>query len=283
MPDPHRPVLTPAGLKHPRVQEFLAIKRRRASRGLAGPMTLEGTWMIGQALAAGVRLHAIFVCPALLDTAEGLAFTKTAVVLGAEGYEVSQRVLCRLAGRDRPDGIAALGQAPMRVLGDIRVGSRTRVAIADGWDLPGNLGTLIRCADGAGASGVLVVEPGFGLSHPLVVRASMAAALTMPVVAVGRSAARRWLGEHAFRIVAADPAGGRSYRHISYRGPLAIVIGSERRGLAHEWLAAADIIAAIPMLGSCDSLNAAVAGALLLYEVLAQDSLIPDGADPEGL
>jgi RNA methyltransferase, TrmH family len=275
MPDPHRPVLTPAGLKHPRVREFLAVKRRPASRGLPHAVTLEGTWMIRQALAAGVRLQAVFVCPALLQAAEGLALASQAVGLGAEGYQVSERVLARLADRDGPDGIAALGQARRRTLGDIRVGRRTRVMIADGWDLPGNLGTLIRCADAAGASGVLVVEQGFGLSHPLVLKASMGAALAMPVVAVGRPAARRWLREHGFRIVAADPAGRRPYRDVDYRGPLAIVIGSERRGLAREWLAAADSIAAIPMLGSCDSLNAAVAGALLLYEALAHDSHEP--------
>lgn len=281
MPEPHRPVLIPASLKHPRVREYLAVKRRPASRGLAGPVTLEGKWMIEQALAAGVKLQAVFVCLALLQTAEGLVLARQAVSLGAEGYEVSEKVLSRLADREHPDGIAALGRVRPRTLADIRAGRRTRVVVADGWDLPGNLGTLIRCADGAGASGVLVVEPGFGLNHPLVVRASMGAALTMPVVAVGGPAARQWLREHGFRIVAAHPAGRRSYRRVDYRGPLAIVVGSERRGLAQEWLAAADSIAAIPMLGSCDSLNAAVAGALLLYEVLAQDSLNPDNADPE--
>lgn len=222
-----------------------------------------------------MKLQAVFVCPALLQGAEGLALARKAVGLGAEGYRVSQRVLCRLADRDGPDGIAALGQARRPTLGDIRVGRRTRVMIADGWDLPGNLGTLIRCADGAGASGVLVVEQGFGLSHPLVLKASMGAVLAMPVVAIGRPSARRWLRERGFRIVAADPAASRSYRHVDYRGPLAIVVGSERRGLAREWLAAADSIAAIPMLGTCDSLNAAVAGALLLYEALAHDSPEP--------
>ena len=271
MPEPYRPALTPAGLKHPRVREFLAAKRRPASGSLPGTVALEGTWMLRQALMAGVRPQAVFVCPALLRAAEGLALADKAAGLGAEGYEVSERVLCRLADRDGPDGIAALGQARRRTLGDISVGPRTRVMIADGWDLPGNLGTLIRCADGAGASGVLVVGPGFGLSHPLVLKASMGAALAMPVVAVGRPAARRWLRERGFRIVAADPAGRRSYRDIDYHGPLAIVVGSERRGLAREWLAAADSIAAIPMLGTSDSLNAALAGALLLYEALAQD------------
>jgi RNA methyltransferase, TrmH family len=265
MPE-HRPALIPAGLQHPRVREFLAVKRRTADSGL---VTLEGTWMITRALAAGVRLQAVFVCPALLQEPEALALASRAAGWKAEGYQVSARVLSRLT--DRPDGIAALGHARARTLGDIRVGSGTRVMIADGWDLPGNLGTLIRCADGAGASAVLVVEQGFGLSHPLVVRASMGAALTMPVVAVSRPATTQWLRTSGFRIVAADPGGSCSYRDIDYRGPLAIVVGSERRGLGREWLAAADSVAAIPMLGSCDSLNAAVAGALLLYQALAQE------------
>jgi TrmH family RNA methyltransferase len=262
-------------LKHPRVREFLAIKRRRASNGVAGALALEGTWMIRQALAARVRLQAVFVCPALLQGAEGQALARQALGLGAEGYEVSERVLSRLADRDGPDGIAALGLAQPRTLGDIRVGRRTRVMVADDWDLPGNLGTLIRCADGAGASGVLVAGLAFGLSHPLVLKASMGAALAMPVIAVDRPQAMRWLRERGFRILAADPAGGRSYRDVDYSGPLAIVVGSERRGLAREWLAAADSIAAIPMLGSSDSLNAAIAGALLLYEALAQDGHEP--------
>jgi TrmH family RNA methyltransferase len=260
------------------VREFLAVKRHPASRNSSGSVTFEGTWMVGQALAAGLKLQAVFVGP---QSAEGMALASKAVGMGARGYAVSEKVLSRLTGqdgrdgRDGRDGIAAIGQPPRRTLSDIRVGSRTRVVIADGWDLPGNLGTLIRCADAAGASGVLVVEQGFRLSHPLVVRASMGSALAMPVVAANRPEARRWLREHGFRIVAADPAGSRSYRDVDYRGPLAIVVGSERRGLPAEWLAAADSIAAIPMLGTCDSLNAAVAGALLLYQALAQDSLKP--------
>ena len=275
MPMSHRPVFVSAGLKHPKVREFLGVKRHPAGRGLQGAVALQGTWLIRRAMAAGVRLEAVFVCPALLQGAEGLALAEKAVALGAEGYEVSAKVLSRLVDRDGPDGIAALGRARERTLGDIRVGRRTRVMIADGWDLPGNLGTLIRCADGAGASGVLVVEQAFGLSHPLVLKASMGAALAMPVVAVGRPAARRWLRERSFRIVAADPAGGLSYREVDYRGPLALVVGSERRGLAREWLTAADSVAAIPMLGISDSLNAAVAGALLLYEALAHNGHEP--------
>ena len=272
MPEEYRPALIAAGINHRRVREFLAVKRRPDGRGFPGAVALEGTWMLRHALAAEVRLETVFLCPELLRGPESLELARKALGLGAEGYQVSEKVLSRLADRDGPDGIAALGQAGHWTLGDIRVGHRTRVVIADGWDLPGNLGTLIRCADGAGASGVLVAGQGFAMSHPLVLKASMGAALTMPVVEVDRLAALRWLRERGFHIVAADPAGSGSYRDADYRGPLAIVVGSERRGLAREWLTAADSIVAIPMRGVSDSLNAAIAGALLLYEALAQHS-----------
>src|SRR5215472_5400332 len=97
MPDSHRPALTPAGPKHPRVREFLDAKRHPARGGLPHAVALEGMWMIRQALVAGVRLRAIFVCPALPQAAEVLDLAGKAMGLGAEGYGVSERVFSRLA------------------------------------------------------------------------------------------------------------------------------------------------------------------------------------------
>jgi hypothetical protein len=130
---------------HPRVREFLAVKRHSAS---AGQVTFDGMWMVEQALAAGVELQAVFVS---LQSADGVALATKAVGMGAQGYAVSEKVLSRLADREGLGDIAALGLAPWRTLGHIDVRCHTRVVIADGWDLPGNLETLIRCADAAGA------------------------------------------------------------------------------------------------------------------------------------
>jgi hypothetical protein len=104
MREPDRPVLTTAGLKHPRVREFLAAKRHPASRGLPDAVTLEGTWMIGHALKAGIRLQAVFVCPAVPRAAEGLALASTAVGLGAEGYEATGTVRTASPPWARPAG-----------------------------------------------------------------------------------------------------------------------------------------------------------------------------------
>jgi TrmH family RNA methyltransferase len=142
--------------------------------------------------------------------------------------------------------------------------------IADSFDLPGNLGTIIRCADGAGAAGVVVTDRRIRLTHPLVLKASMGTVFSLPVVDADRDAALGWLRTRHFRIMAAEPDAPITYRDVDYRGRIAIVVGSERHGLAAFWREAADVAVSIPMLGVADSLNVGHAAALLLYEALDQ-------------
>lgn len=137
-------------------------------------------------------------------------------------------------------------------------------------ELAGNLGTLIRCADGAGATALVLSDRRVRLSHPLVVRASMGTVFSMPLVTAERDAAVAHLRRHGVRAVAADPASRLSYRDADYRGPVAIVLGSERHGLDPVWRASAEEVVSIPMLGVADSLNVGHAAALLLYEALHQ-------------
>jgi TrmH family RNA methyltransferase len=102
-----------------------------------------------------------------------------------------------------------------------------------------------------------------------VLKASMGTVLSLPVVDVERDEALRWLRRRGVRTIAADPAAPTSYRDARWIGPLAIVLGSERHGLAPFWRDAADVTVSIPMLGVADSLNVGHAAALLLYEALA--------------
>jgi len=255
-----------AGPGHPRIKQYLNVRHNR--RGAAkGAIALEGLWALRAAVDAGVVVEVVFVCPARLPGPDVWALVNRtdALVL-----EVSERVMARLVDRDGPDGIAALARLPMHSLGDIDVGPTTRIVVADHLELAGNLGTLIRCADGAGASALIVTDRRVRLSHPLLVKASMGTVFSMPVVDADRSAARSFLRAHGIRTIAADPAAGVSYRDADYRGPVAIVVGSERAGLDPFWRSSADTVVAIPMLGVADSLNVGHAAALLLYEALWQ-------------
>ncbi len=244
-----------AGSGHPLVRRYIDAARGR----LPGVLALEGTWALHQALHGGLTIEAVFRCAALLR--EDLAPVDAPVTL-----DVAERVLRRMVQRDGPDGVAALAVLPTRTLADVPIGDASRVVVVDAVDLPGNLGTIIRCADGAGASGVVVTQRRIRVHHPLVLKASMGTLLSMPVVDASRADALAWLRANAVRVVAAHPAAEVSYRDADYRGAVAIVLGSERNGLDRFWLDAADVTVAIPMLGVADSLNVGHAAALLLYE-----------------
>lgn len=258
-----------AGIGHPRVKQYLNVKSNRAPNR-NGAIALEGLWALRAAAAASVAVEVVFVCPPLLRGDDGPALVGELVDRGTAVLEVSERVLRRMVDRDGPDGLAALAHLPSRRLRDVDVGPRTRLVVADGMDLAGNLGTIVRCSDGAGAAAVLVTDRRVRLSHPLVLKASMGTVLSLPVVDVGRDEALAWCRAHDVRVVAADPDAPLSYRAADYCGPVAVVVGSERHGLDRFWRDAADVVVSIPMLGVADSLNVGHAAALVLYEVLHQ-------------
>ena len=252
------------------VQRFRDLKHNRIPNRDARAIALEGLWSVRAALDAGLNVEAAFVCTGLVRGDESHRVLARVAAGGAPVVEVGERVLRRMVDRDGPDGIAAIARLPPCSLDGLPVTPATRLLVADNVELAGNLGTLIRCADGAGASAVLLTERRVRITHPLVVKASMGTLFTMPVVATSsREEALAWLRAHDVTIVAADPDAALSYRAAPYAGPVAIVVGSERYGLAPFWRTHADVVVSIPMLGVADSLNVGHAAALLLYEALA--------------
>ncbi len=261
------PRLSRVGADHPRVKQFVNIKRNRAGTPPRA-VTLEGLWALRHALDARTPIECVFACPALLRGDESHLRIEEAMNRGARAYEVSERVLCRMVDRDGPDGLAALGFLRAHQLVDVRVEATTRVAVLDRMELAGNLGAVIRCADGAGAAAVILTERRIRVTHPLVVKASMGTIFSMPVVDATVDDVVAWSRRHRVRIIAADPNAAVSYRDADYSGPVALVLGSERHGLSGAWRAAADLLVSIPMRGRADSLNVGHAAALLLYESL---------------
>ena len=245
-------------------QDYINAKRSGSAKAVA----IEGSWAMRHALRADLDVEKVLVCPALFRGEESARLVAQARARGAWVYEFGERVFRTLVDRDGPDGIAALVRLPQWRLADVRVEPTTRVVVLDRMELAGNLGAVIRCADGAGAAAVVLTDRRVRVSHPLVLKASMGTVFTMPVIDTSVVDAVWWMRHHGVRIVAADPAGSVSYRDANYGGPSALVLGSERYGLSDEWRSEADVLVAIPMLGVADSLNVGHAAALLLYESL---------------
>lgn len=263
---PTKPV--PAGTGHPAVQRFRDLRTNRRPNPHLG-VALEGLWALGHAVDAGLEIEAVFVCRALLRGPASEALVGRVAARGAPVFDVSERVLRRMVDRDGPDGLAAVARLRRWSLGAIPVRRASRFLVADNVELPGNLGTIVRCGDGAGAGAVLLTERRVRLTHPGVVKASMGTIFTMPVASGSAEEVFEWLRGHAVTIVAAHPDASVSYRAVAYEPPVAIVVGSERYGLSPFWREHADVVVSIPMLGTADSLNVGHAAALLLYEALA--------------
>jgi TrmH family RNA methyltransferase len=146
------------------------------------------------------------------------------------------------------------------------------VIVLDGLEIPGNVGTIIRCADGTGADAAIFTSRRTRLSHPKVLHSSMGSSISFPVVEASVEEAIGWLKAHDFSIITTETDARQSYRNVDYRRRVAVVVGSERYGIVGQWHAAEDKRVFIPMAGAVDSLNVGNAAAVMLYEMFFQQA-----------
>ncbi|MDT7811894.1 MAG: methyltransferase, TrmH family, partial [Acidobacteriaceae bacterium] len=172
---------------------------------------------------------------------------------------------------EHPQGVTALVEAPQfTVPAMFQAASRSHplVVIAAGLQDPGNLGTLVRSAEAFGATGMILLPGTVSLWNAKTLRASSGSAFRLPVLALTADAAFTALRDHRVRIFAAVARDGDSEADL--RGPSALLVGNEGSGLPEAWIAQADARVTIPFTGAVESLNAAVAGSVLLYDAMRQ-------------
>jgi TrmH family RNA methyltransferase len=263
--------------QNPRVKAALALRDRR-DRERAGLMVVEGHDELSLALDSGARPVTLFVCPALFRTPDQAALVERAGQAGAEAIEVSERVFARMAYREGPDGWLATFPAVGRGLDGVRLGATPLLVVAEAVEKPGNLGAMLRTADAAGVDALIACAPLVDWGNPNVVRASKGTLFSVQVAQAGSAQTMAWLRARAITIIAAVPQAAVVYTQADLRGPVAIVVGSERHGVSAPWLDAADIGVRIPMAGRVNSLNVATATALVVYEVVRQrGEAVPEG------
>jgi RNA methyltransferase, TrmH family len=144
------------------------------------------------------------------------------------------------------------------------------VAVVEGIEKPGNLGAILRSADGAGVDALIAADPRTDLFNPNAIRASLGTIFSVPIANATSAKTISWLTDHGISIVVARVDGSVAYDQVDYRGPLAIVLGSEAHGLAGTWSGPGIQAVSLPMLGVADSLNVSAAAAILLYEARRQ-------------
>lgn len=237
---------------------------RRPGRERQGLTLAEGIRLVEEALAAGIVPHHVLVSPALETTTRGRALADTLRATGPV-VPVSERELDELAATESPQGVLAVIELPARGLEALeRAGS---LLLLDGVQDPGNAGTMIRTAWALGAAGVIALPGTVELGNPKVLRASMGGLFHLPCVAAPADDVLTWLREQGIPLWASATDGEPVSRPA---GPVALAIGNEGAGLTAAVAGAAARTVAVPLRPGAESLNAAVAAAILLYEVLRE-------------
>lgn len=257
-------------LTNPRVKAAVRLRdrRERESRGLT---IVDGAREILRALDAGVQFETAFVAPELIRTP---AAQRVADRLRGRPatIEASPAVLTKVGFGERSDGVVAIVETPTTTLDDLdeRLPADPLIVVVEGVEKPGNLGAVLRSADGAAASAVIAADPLTDPFNPNAIRASLGTIFTVPVVSAGSAEARDWLAARGIRAVAAVVDAPTRYTDADLTGPLAIVLGSEATGLSAAWRDGTTEPVSIPMAGTADSLNVSIAAAVLLFEAVRQ-------------
>jgi len=275
--DVHR-IASPA---NPRIKSVSRLRERR-HRDDAGLMIVEGRREIRLAIAGGHAPVELFYCTERFRGGESAQVVEACRAAGAGLVACDAAAFDKVAYRENPDGLLAVAPLIRRRLADLRVPDPGLLVIVEAIEKPGNLGTILRTADAAGAHGVVVCDRCTDLGNPNVIRASLGTLFTVPVAEATTDEAIGWLRSRGIRILAATPHATTLYTDADMTGPTAIALGAEQNGLSEIWMQAADARVRIPMLGRADSLNVSASATILLYEAVRQRGLrgcVPTGAD----
>ncbi len=257
--------------RNPRVTATAALRDRRA-RDEAGLTLVDGVRELSRALDGGARIGEVFVDTASLS-AEGHAVAERARGAGATITSVGPTVLERLAYGDRSEGLVATVAIPDLGLAALELPPDPLVVVLEAVEKPGNLGAVLRSADGAGADAVILADPRTDPFNPNAVRASLGTIFATRLAAAPSGEVRAWLAAAGIQILAARVDGAVGYTDADLRGPCAVVLGSEADGLTGEWSGDGVTAVRLPMLGVADSLNVSITAAVLLYEARRQRSM----------
>ena len=256
-------------IQNPRVKDAVRLRDRR-HREKQQRILIDGARELRRAIAAGVKLVEAFVCESLCTSDDARQLLASLSETDGEILEVSESVFEKLAFGQRVEGILGVAEMPHPTLQSLAVPENAVVAVLEGVEKPGNVGAVLRSADAAGMSAVILADPRTDLYNPNAIRASLGTIFSMPVCEAASGDVLLWLRERKFSIFTARVDGSLPYTEVDYRGPSAIVLGSEAAGLSPLW-AGKDIQAVrLPMLGAADSLNVSVTAAVLFYEALRQ-------------
>jgi len=258
-----------ASPSNPRIKSAARLRDRR-ERESTGLTLVDGARELRRALDAGVEVVEVFVCEPLLAGEDARAALDLLASTRVPVTTTTETAFAKLAFGDRAEGLVAVVRAPGLRLADLSLPEDPLLIVVEGVEKPGNIGAVLRSADGAGADALIAASPRTDLANPNVIRASAGTIFAVPLAAAPTADVLIWLQERGVRIVATRVDAERLYTEADLTGPIAVAFGSETAGLTRAWDRDDIESVRLPMHGVADSLNVSVSAAILLYEARRQ-------------
>lgn len=259
--------------QNPRIKHLLALQQKSALRREEGLFVVEGRRELEHCLHSGMHVESVYC----LDDTETTCQLVNSSTRQVSLVKVTKNVYERIAYRGSTEGIIAVIRTPKPLTLESLLQQKGRgvngkplFVVLERVEKPGNLGAILRSADAANATGVIVCDPLTDLYNPNLIRSSIGAIFTVPTVACTSEDCIAFLKQHGVQILTAQLQDSHLYYDTPMAGPTAIVMGTESTGLTDVWRQAADAHIRIPMLGQLDSLNVSVSAAILLFEAVRQ-------------
>lgn len=256
----------------PRDPRFLTLRSLQTHQGRCrtGLFIIEGIRHLARAVEHCAPIESVFLDPSVLSNPCGQKLARRLRQQGVPGIRLSRELYQDLTLATEPQGIGAVLKQRWFPLEQLRATRNSLWLAVESIESPGNFGTIIRTAEAAGVTGILILSSNCDPYDPATIRATMGSLFSQKLVRCSVPEFKCWAKSNGVSVVASSPSGLTDYKALAYRFPTALIVGSEKQGLSEQLIEIANFVVRIAMRGGCDSLNAAVAAGVLLFEITGQ-------------
>lgn len=256
--------ITSAANQH--IKDVTQVREKRAKfRHTA--FLIEGPHLLEMALNAGVQIKEVFAIEEFMNTKKHQSMLKK---ITASVFQVTEQILKKITDTETPQGIVAVAGYEPGTLDTLPFKATPLLVVLDAIQDPGNLGTIIRTADAAGADAVILLPGSCDAFMPKVIRATAGSFFNIPFVHAEPDTLVDWLRKKKIQLAVTAADAEKTVFEADLSGGIAIAFGNEAQGISDQLRKAADLFLNIPILGKAESLNVATSAAICLYEAVRQ-------------
>lgn len=252
---------------NPKVKNIKKLLVKSKERKAQGLFVFEGARELSLAIAGGYKIQSVYVDRVLFEKSDYKDVLSK--IEQKKITEISNNVFSSLAYREDSDGIITVAHTKENKLEDIK-DPNPFIIILEGVEKPGNLGAILRTADAAAVSALVVCDIATDVFNPNVIRSSVGCLFTVPLIVCRSEDILSFTEDNNIQTLAAQLHTDKWYHDVDYKKPTAIVMGTEADGLTNFWIKNASQSIKIPMRGEIDSLNVSVSTAIITFEAMRQ-------------